>query len=69
LTSLALAHDRIPGALEYARGLLEPTQQALPDTLKTVIEETIKTWERGEPEAARTHLDRAIGLAQEMGYL
>jgi len=69
LTSEALAHDRIPEAVEYARGLLEPSQQALPDTLQTVLEEAIKTWERGEPEAARTHLDRAIELAQELGYL
>jgi class 3 adenylate cyclase/tetratricopeptide (TPR) repeat protein len=69
LTSVALAHDRIPEAVEYARGLLEPAQQALPDPLRTVLEEAIKTRERGEPEAARTHLDRAIELAQEMGYL
>jgi tetratricopeptide (TPR) repeat protein len=69
LTSVALAHDRIPEAVEYARALLEPMQQALPDPLQTVLEEAIKTWERGEPEAARTHLDRAMELAQEMGYL
>jgi tetratricopeptide (TPR) repeat protein len=69
LTSVAIARDRIPEAVEYARSLLEPTQQPLPDTLKTVLEEAIKTWERGEPEAARTHLDRAVELAQEMGYL
>jgi len=69
LISVALAHDRIPEAVEYARALLEPTQQALPDPLKRVLEEAIKTWKRGEPEAARTHLERAIELAQEMGYL
>jgi tetratricopeptide (TPR) repeat protein len=69
LTSMALAHDRIPEAVEYARALLEPTQQALPDPLKTVLKEAIETWERGRPEAARAHLDRAIELAQEMGYL
>jgi len=69
LTSMALAHDRISEAVEYARGLLEPAQQALPDPLQTVLEEAIQTWERGEPEAARTHLERAIELAQEMGYL
>jgi len=67
LISVALAHDRIPEAVEYARALLEPTQQALPDPLKTVLEEAINTWERGRPEAARAHLDRAIELAQEDG--
>jgi tetratricopeptide (TPR) repeat protein len=69
LTSVALAHDRIPEAVEYARGLLEPAQQALPDALQTVLEGAIETWERGEPEAARTYFDRAIELAQELGYL
>jgi hypothetical protein len=69
LTSVALAHSRIPEAVEYARALLEPAQQALPDPLQTVLEEAIETWERGEPEATRAHLDQAIELAQEMGYL
>jgi tetratricopeptide (TPR) repeat protein len=69
LISVALARDRIPEAVEYAHGLLEPAQQALPGALQTVLEGAIKAWERGEPEAARTHLERAIKLAQEMGYL
>jgi tetratricopeptide (TPR) repeat protein len=69
LIAVALAYDRIPEAVEYARGLLEPAQQALPDPLQMVLEEAIETWERGEPEAARAHLDRAIELAQELGYL
>jgi tetratricopeptide (TPR) repeat protein len=69
LIAVVLAHDRIPEAVEYARGLLEPAQQALPDALQAVLGEAIETWERDEPEATRTHLDRALELAQELGYL
>ena len=69
LISVALAHDRIAGAVEYARVFLDPAQQALPNPLPTVFQGAIEMWERGEPEAARTYLDRAIELAQEMGYL
>jgi tetratricopeptide (TPR) repeat protein len=69
LISVALEQDRIHDAVDYARGLLEPAQQALPDALETVLEAAIKTWERSDSEAARAHFDRAIELAQEMGYL
>jgi len=69
LISTALARDRIAEAVKYARDLLDPAQQALPNTLEISLEGAIETWERGEPEAARTHFDRAIELAQEMGYL
>ena len=69
LISVALVHEQIAEAVDYARGLLEPAQQALPDGLRVVLEAAIEAWQRGEPEAARTHLDRAIELAQEMGYL
>jgi hypothetical protein len=69
LISIALDQDRIPDAMEYARGLLEPAQQALPGPLQTAFEDAIEAWEAGEPKATRTHLSRAIELAQEMDYL
>jgi tetratricopeptide (TPR) repeat protein len=69
LISVALAEDSITEAVEYARGLLEPAQQALPDTLETSLKDAIEAWERGEPEAACAYFDRAIELSQEMGYL
>jgi hypothetical protein len=69
LLAVALADDQISEAVEYARGLLEPAQHRLPDTLETTLEGAIEMWEIGEPEAARTYFDRTIQLAQEMGYL
>jgi len=69
LIRMTLDQGRIAEVVEYTRALLEPAQQALPDTLQMVFEGAIEAWERGEPEVARTYLDRAIGLAQEMGYL
>ena len=69
LIAVALADDRIPEAIEHARGLLEPTQQRLPDTLEATLEGAIETWDKGQSEAARIHLDHAMELVQEMGYL
>jgi tetratricopeptide (TPR) repeat protein len=67
LIGVALAQDQISEAVDYARALLEPTQQCLPDALTAVVEEAIKTWEGGEAETARTYLSQAIELAQELG--
>jgi len=69
LIAVALADDRISDAVEYAAGLVEPTQQRLPDTLETTIEGAIGAWERGKAEQARSHLERAVEEAREVGYL
>jgi hypothetical protein len=69
LIAVALADERISDAVEYTRGVLEPTQQRLPDTLETTLGASIEMWENGELEATCTYFDRAIELAQEMGYL
>ncbi|MFB0537017.1 MAG: BTAD domain-containing putative transcriptional regulator [Anaerolineae bacterium] len=69
LIGVALVQDQISEAVDYARALLEPVQQRLPDPLTTILEDAIRAGEQGQPEMARTHLNRAIELAQEMGYL
>ncbi|NIO70856.1 MAG: AAA family ATPase [Anaerolineae bacterium] len=69
LIGVALVQDQISEAVDYARALLGPIQQRLPDPLRAALEDTIRAEEQGQPETARTHLNRAIELAQEMGYL
>ena len=69
LLGLALAHDQFMEAVDHARTLLAPQQQALPDTLNTLLEAAIRSWDAGQLEAARTYLGQATSLAQEMGYL
>ena len=69
LIGAAITRDQVSEAVGYGRALLEPLQQRLPDTLTRELEEAIGRWEGGEPEIACAILDRAIELAQEMGYL
>jgi DNA-binding SARP family transcriptional activator len=69
LIGIALAQDQVAAVIDYARALLEPTQLRLPDVLTAVVEEAIWAWEQTQPEMARAHLNRAIELAQKMGYL
>jgi predicted ATPase len=68
LISVAHAQNKVSEAVEYARILLEPTQQRLPDALTALLEKAIKSWEGGETETAHTYLNQAIELAQELGW-
>jgi class 3 adenylate cyclase/tetratricopeptide (TPR) repeat protein len=69
LISASLAQDRLAEAIDHVRALLDPVQQALPEKLETVLEGALQAWNGGEPDAARAHLERAIDLAQDGGYL
>jgi hypothetical protein len=69
LVGIALAQDRTCDAVAYARRLLEPTQQRLPDRLAAVIDRAITAWEEENPSAAHASLHQAIELAQELDYL
>lgn len=69
LIGVALTQDRFAEAVEHARLLLAPRQQPLPDTLNTLVEAVILSWEAGQFEVVRIRLQQATALAQEMGYL
>jgi predicted ATPase/class 3 adenylate cyclase len=64
LISVAHIQHQVSEAVDYARSLLEPAQQQLPDALTALLEEAIWFWERGELETAHNHLNQAIELAQ-----
>ena len=66
LISAMLVENQISEAVDYTRALLEPLQQRLPVALTALLEEVLKTWEEGKTETARTCLNQAIELAQEM---
>jgi len=68
LISVAHSQHQVSEAVDYARNLLEPTQQRLPDALTALLEDTIESLEGGETEAAYTYLTQAIELAQELGW-
>jgi tetratricopeptide (TPR) repeat protein len=69
LVGVALAHNQMPEAIEYAQGMLESTQQYLPAPLAAAVETAIRAWNEGHPQAALAELDRAMTLAQELHYL
>lgn len=66
LMAIELPRGEVATALEHARALLDPLQQRLPDSLATAVAAAIAA---GSPGEAGTHLQRALELAQEMGYL
>ncbi|WP_043390228.1 ATP-binding protein [Archangium violaceum] len=69
LLAVALPAGRLSEAVEHARALVKPTQQRLPASLEFVLQESVAEWERGQEEAARASLSRAVALAEEFGYL
>jgi hypothetical protein len=72
LIALSLEADHAAGiaaAAGYARRLLHPSQQRLPDPLVAPLEQAVRQWEAGDPAAAVTHLRRAAALARQAGCL
>ena len=56
-------------ALVQAQAMLEPLQQKLPDPLEAALEAAIQAGENNQPQEARKHLEQAVKLAQETGFL
>jgi tetratricopeptide (TPR) repeat protein len=69
LMSVALTKRQVAEAIEYARMLLAPNQQRLPDPLTGALETAIQAWKADQPETARAHFQQANTLAQQAGYL
>ena len=69
LIGTRLAQNQIAEAIEYVRGLFTPTGQLPPDTLASVLEAGIQSWEGGQPEITHAYLIQASKLALQMGYL
>ena len=69
LIGVVLAQCRDGEVWGYIQKLLEPTQQFLPYELNTTLEAAVQAKIMDQTDIARSHLDRAIAMAQEMGYL
>ena len=69
LLAMALEGDRLSETLEHARAMLDPRQQKLPQPLESALEESTKRGDDGRPDVLRACLQRAVELAQELGYL
>ena len=68
LISVAHAKNQVSEVVEYARALLEPSQQRLPDALTALLEKIIKIWEERETGTVHTYINQAIELAQDLSW-
>jgi tetratricopeptide (TPR) repeat protein len=66
LIAVALAKERLEVAVNYARALLDPSQQKLPDALTAALEQSVLLFDAGQTEASTEHLRRGIQLAGEL---
>jgi DNA-binding SARP family transcriptional activator len=67
--AVALAQDRVAEAVAVARPLLAPDQQHLTDALQDIVAQAVQAWDQNHPDIARQHLQQAVDLARELGYL
>jgi DNA-binding SARP family transcriptional activator len=69
IIAVNLAQGREDQAWDYAKTLLEPAQQLLPDRLNASLEKALQARKSEPVGVARTCFDQAVELAREMGYL
>jgi hypothetical protein len=69
LVGVALVRGQIAESVGYARQMLAPWHQRLPEALEERIEAAAAAWDAGEADTARAELDRALDLAEELRYL
>lgn len=69
LLAEALHREAIAAAVAYARTLLDPHQQQLPDTLTTPLTQALQAWDGGTVAEAQKYLHVAITLAEQFHYL
>ena len=69
LLHIALHRDDIAEAVEYANGLLAPSQQPPPPSSAAALERAIQAWDADRPLDCRNHLRHATDLARRLHYL
>ena len=69
LIAVALRNAEVAEGVQYARALLEPTQQRLPDPLDAPLTQAVQFFEQGQTDSARVSLQQAIAAAEQMRYL
>jgi predicted ATPase len=69
LLALALRDNNLADGAGAARAMLDQKQQKLPDEMDRALAAAIATWDARQESAAREHLQTAVGLAAQHGYL
>jgi ATP/maltotriose-dependent transcriptional regulator MalT len=60
LIALAVRRERLAEAIDYAKQLLEPGQQRLPDAPRRAVERAVYAWSEDRPADARSELLAAL---------
>jgi len=65
------AAGRLAAAIAFARSLLEPGQQKMPDDIQAALEQAIKSWHAGQTQSAQSMLAQAMEMMkdQALGYV
>jgi DNA-binding SARP family transcriptional activator len=69
LLAVASAQNQIAEAITHTQALLAPPQQRLPEELAAALVTATRAFEAGEIVLAREHLQRAVTVAQKLGFL
>jgi serine/threonine protein kinase/class 3 adenylate cyclase/tetratricopeptide (TPR) repeat protein len=69
LVAVEVAERNIEQAIEYARALLNPKQMRLPGELTLVLDAAIAAGEQSDFDTAGAELERAVILAEGLGFL
>jgi DNA-binding SARP family transcriptional activator len=64
LLAVSLKLNRPADALDYARQMLDPSQQQLEEDIATLLQEAVTAWDSGETAVSHQHLQAAVDLAQ-----
>ena len=66
LIGVSLAGARTADAVDHARQLLDPNQQALPPAIEQPLAASLAAWDAGQPATAVDLLQQALNLAQQL---
>jgi tetratricopeptide (TPR) repeat protein len=69
LIGVMLTQEKFANAMDYVRMLLDPTQQPPPEQLRVPLKAALQAWDAGQQDEARSLLQQAVPLAEQMGYL
>ena len=69
LIDIHLKNQRLDQATEFAREIVAPEQQRLPEALSAALEQAVSSWEANNPESALEQIHVALELARQLGQL
>jgi eukaryotic-like serine/threonine-protein kinase len=69
LLAIAVANRQLDQAIGYARALLDPAKQRLPDPLEKALEGAIQSWEENPSDAILDQLNQVSTYARKTKYL